>query len=106
MAEPGMLDIEPTLLQMALAAIADVPKVVMSPATSSLPIWNMPFSSPFGTPTRRMLLRMPPFHSGWNRRSRKMGLSRLRSSIIIIRPATVRDASVAVAAPATPQFRP
>ncbi len=25
-----MLDIEPTLLQMALAAIADVPKVVMS----------------------------------------------------------------------------
>ena len=41
---------------MALAVMAVVPNMAISEETSTLPTWNMPFSRPLGTPTRRMRL--------------------------------------------------
>ena len=48
-----------TVLQTALAAIAAVPSVLVRWVTSSLPMWNMPFSMPDGMPMARMR-RMKP----------------------------------------------
>ena len=45
-----------TLLAMALAAVAEVPRGVTSPSTISFPTWNIPFSMPLGTPMRRIFL--------------------------------------------------
>lgn len=54
------------LLATALAAMAVVPKVAIKLDTSTLPIWNMPFSKPLGTPMPRMDLMMGQSKRTWN----------------------------------------
>ena len=95
-----------TLPATALAAMAAVPRVEVSELTQSLPIWNMPFSSPEGTP----MARMRPTSS--RRGSRSAG-SDTRSGFSICccwtsthTAATTRPNSVASAAPSTPRPKP
>ena len=105
-AEPGRFENAPTLLQMALAVMAVVPNDVTSPATSSLPIWNVPFSMPEGMPTLRMLLRMPPSMRTRHTSARFTGLCGSSSSRITMTAAAARLARLAMAAPATPISSP
>ena len=62
MAVEGICGREHTEPAAAFAAMAAVPKVETKPCTSTLPTWNMPFSSPFGTPMLRILRIIDQFH--------------------------------------------
>ncbi len=104
-AAPGTFMKEQTLLVMALAAMATVPKVAVRLCTKSLPMLNVLFSMPLGIPTRRMRLIISGCHSKW--KSLLMCIVRrlLQVSTSMIVAPTSLDASVAAAAPAAPHPR-
>ena len=61
---PGSVHTLAMLLTTALAAMAAVPRLAIRFMTTSLPIWNMPFSSPLGTPIFKMRPIRPPRKDG------------------------------------------
>ena len=106
MAVPGTFTTPAMLLAMALAATAEVPKVAIRFSTTSLPAWNMPFSSPLGMPTNRMRLIMSPRNSRWNTPSTRTALLLWFSMTIMMMAAAMREASVPMPAPAAPMPKP
>ena len=99
---------------MALAATAEpwmarftpTSKEVTNRSTSSLPTWNMPFSMPAGTPTRRMARIIFHCSRGWNGSSTYTG--RLFRVIFtpMITAAAIREVRVPSPAPAAPMSKP
>ena len=103
---PGTLAAVQTLLATALAAMAAVPRVEVRLLTHSLPIWNMPFSKPDGTPMANTFM----IGSLRGRRSAKpatrSGLWMFWFCHKIHTAANTRPISVASAAPTTPMPKP
>ena len=103
---PGMFAKVDTEFATALAAMALVPKVEVRLLTQSLPIWNIPFSSPEGMP----MPKMRKIVSLWGRSScqdcTRSGLDRLWFCTISQTAAITRPSSVASAAPITPIRKP
>ena len=103
---PGMLARPEMELATALAAMAEVPSVEVRLLTQSLPIWNMPFSSPEGMPMPRM--RRIICRSGFisARLAMCSGFSTCCCCQNTQMAAKMRPASVARAAPSTPIRNP
>ena len=106
MAEPGTLTTLATELAMALAAVAAVPKEVIRLRTSSLPIWNMPFSRPLGMLIPRMRFTVSQWNSKWSTPSMWTGWAGLRIMAMKMTAATTREARVPMPAPAAPMSKP
>ena len=101
--EPGIFANEQMLLMTALAAMDGVPKVDTRDWTRIFPIWKVLFSTPLGSPMRRIFLIMGQFHSNLNRRSMWISSFLLQTTVSIIRAPTMRLASEAMPAPAVPR---
>ena len=103
---PGMFASVETEFATALAAMAEVPRVDVRLLTQSLPIWNIPFSSPEGIP-------MDSTFMIGSRRGRRSAKCWTRSGLCIFwfchrmnTAANTRPISVASAAPITPMRKP
>ena len=101
MALPGMLIMELRVLQTAEAAMEAVPRVLIRWLTSSLPIWNMPFSMPAGIPMARIRWAMERLGFKSAREAIRSGLSRRCSWAVTQMAARIRPIKVAIAAPRT-----
>ena len=106
MALPGTLTTPATELAMALAAVAEVPRGVTRPSTSSLPIWNMPFSRPLGMPMRRIFFTSCFRNSKRSRRSMWMRWPCWQMSQVMSTAPASREKRVPKPAPATPMPTP
>ena len=101
MALPGMLIMELRVLQTAEAAMEAVPRVLIRWLTSSLPIWNMPFSMPAGIPMARIRWAMEKLGFKSAREAIRSGLSWRCSWAVTQMAARIRPVKVAIAAPRT-----
>ena len=103
---PGMFAKVDTEFATALAAMALVPKVEVRLLTQSLPIWNMPFSSPVGMPMPKMRRIVSLCGRSSCQECTRSGLEMLWFCSISQTAAIMRPNSVASAAPMTPILKP
>ena len=87
---------------MEFAAMEAVPKEDTRLSSRSLPSWNIPFSTPFGTPIQRIFRIMLQSGSGRNGLDICISFFCDKSRTIMTTAANAREISVGHATPATP----